>query len=397
MKPFHHLRILELASVLAGPSVGQFFAELGAEVIKVENPLTGGDVTRSWKLTTESSYNQLSAYFCSVNWGKKSLAIDIMTPDGQEIIHKLVQECDIVIASYKPGDAEKLRVDYQTLRQINPDLIYGHITGYGLDHPKVGYDAIIQAEAGFIFMNGEPEGNPIKMPVALMDILAAHHLKEGLLISLYNHLKTGKGAYISVSLIESAISSLANQATNWLQAGHLPNRMGSEHPNIAPYGSIFKTADQKLIIIAVGSDKQFFKLCEVISSHNLPLSEKFATNAARVANREELNLILIEKIGKWKKVDLLSALEQAQVPAGGVNNLQEVFNTVHGKNMILETVQNEIKYKGLRNFAATATFLENNLIIRPPYFGEHSQEILEKVLNIAPEKSNILKQKKIIF
>jgi crotonobetainyl-CoA:carnitine CoA-transferase CaiB-like acyl-CoA transferase len=396
--PFSQLRVLELASVLAGPSVGQFFAELGAEVIKVENPSTKGDVTRSWKLTKEDQSSDLSAYFCSVNWGKKSIAVDIANPEGVKIIHELVRKCDVVIASYKPGDAEKLQVDYETLKQINPRLIYGHITGYGPDSPKVGYDAIVQAEAGFIYMNGEPQGNPVKMPVALMDILAAHQLKEGILISLYNQLKTGEGSYVTVSLIDAAVSSLANQATNWLVADHLPQRMGSEHPNIVPYGSVYKTADDKLIILAVGNDKQFFKLCEVICSHNLPLSEKFATNQARVANRVELNAVLIEKIAQWQKVELLDALEKAQIPAGGVNNLQEVFENDYAKALVLESFNDGQNFTGLRNFIAKSPFLQSERGLScPPHLGQHSQNVLKNFINLDDEQINFLIQEKMIF
>ena len=167
------LKVLELASVLAGPGVGQFFAELGAEVIKVENARTGGDVTRSWKGAGEQTDDR-SAYFCAINWGKKSLALDFNNESDRKVIHALARNTDIVIASYKPGDAEKLGVDYKTLSAINPKLIYGQVTGYGSHNPRVGYDAVIQAEAGFMSMNGEPDRSSLKIPVALMDVLAGH-------------------------------------------------------------------------------------------------------------------------------------------------------------------------------------------------------------------------------
>src|SRR6478609_11070071 len=170
---FADLKVLELASVLAGPSVGQFFAELGAEVIKVENLKSGGDVTRTWKVSGEKE-GDLSAYFCSCNWGKKSIAVDLSSKEGKEIVQKLASKSDVVIASYKPGDAEKLGVAYEQLNNINPKLIYGQITGYGSDNNRVGYDAVIQAESGFMDMNGERGGDPLKMPVALIDVLAAH-------------------------------------------------------------------------------------------------------------------------------------------------------------------------------------------------------------------------------
>ena len=261
---FHELKVLELASVLAGPSVGQFFAELGAEVIKVENIHTGGDVTRTWKVKNEETDDR-SSYFCSVNWGKKSIAVDLNRKEGKAIIYKLVEKSDIVIASYKSGDAEKLGVDYKTLSSLNPHLIYGQISGFGSSNPRVGYDAVIQAEAGFMFLNGEPDGPSLKMPVALMDILAAHHLKEGILLALLRKNQTGKGDFLEVSLLQAAVSSLANQATNWLVAGVTPQKQGSAHPNIAPYGDIFRTLDGHEILLAIGSDRQFNSLCKILN------------------------------------------------------------------------------------------------------------------------------------
>src|SRR6478735_1388203 len=290
------LKILELASVLAGPGVGQFFAELGAEVIKVENVKTGGDVTRSWKLASEKEEEDRSAYFTSVNWGKKSLAIDLTSTSGKEIVQKLVAKADVVIASYKPGNAEKLGVAYLQLNKTNPKLIYGQITGYGLDNNRVGYDAVIQAESGFMDMNGERGGDPLKMPVALVDVLAGHQLKEGLLLALLKKEKTGDGSFVEVSLIQAAVASLANQASNWLVAKSLPARKGSLHPNIAPYGESFETKDQKRIILAVGSDRQFVDLCEVLKLSKLIVDIRFSTNQNRVVHRSALGETLGTKI-----------------------------------------------------------------------------------------------------
>ncbi|MBL7877640.1 MAG: CoA transferase, partial [Cyclobacteriaceae bacterium] len=275
---FQNLKVLELASVLAGPSVGQFFAELGASVIKVENLIAGGDVTRSWKSRGEQTDDR-SAYFCSVNWGKKSVAMDLNTLEGKSVVQKLAAASDLVIASYKPGDAEKLGVSYNQLRTTNEKLIYGQITGYGSDTDRVGYDAVIQAESGFMDLNGEAEGDPTKMPVALIDVLAAHHLKEGLLLALLKRERTGHGSFIEVSLIQAAVSSLINQASNWLVAKQLPSRQGSSHPNIAPYGDYFLTRDGKKILLAVGSDRQFLSLLKILKLEAHP---EFATNALRV-------------------------------------------------------------------------------------------------------------------
>jgi len=255
--PLEGLKVLELASVLAGPSVGMFFAELGATVIKIENITTQGDVTRKWKLAKENPNTDISGYFSCVNWGKYSFAVNLLEKEGLDIIYKLTAECDIVLVSYKPGDAEKLKVDYPTLKQYNQALIYSHITGYGLKNSRAGFDAIIQAESGFTYMNGNPGGPPTKMPVALMDVLAAHHLKEAILLALLYRERTGKGQYIEASLFKAGIASLANQATNWLVGKTIPERIGSDHPNIVPYGTIFKTSDNKEIVLAAGTDKQF--------------------------------------------------------------------------------------------------------------------------------------------
>ena len=205
------LKVLELANILAGPLVGQFCAELGADVIKVEQPGLG-DATRTWRLATESPDADYTAYFASANWGKRSIALDIGHHAGQEVVAKLAQHADIVIASYKPGDDARFGVDYESLKASNPGLIYLQIDAYGEGDDRPGFDAIIQAEAGFTFLNGEANGPPTKMPVALVDILAAHQLKEGLLLALLRRERDGKGSFVTTSLLGAATASLANQA-----------------------------------------------------------------------------------------------------------------------------------------------------------------------------------------
>src|SRR4051812_22080624 len=327
---FQNFKVIELASVLAGPSAGQFFAELGADVIKVENIHTNGDVTRSWKGAGEMT-DDCSAYFTSVNWGKKSLAVDLSHPEGKNIVHQLVKQADVVIASYKPGDAEKLKVDYETLSALNEGLVYGHITGYGSQNPRVGYDAVVQAEAGFMFMNGEQGGPSLKMPVALVDVLAGHHLKEGILLALLEKTKTGKGKYVSVSLLQAAVSSLANQASNWLVANKLPAKKGSAHPNIAPYGDTFKTNDNEEIILAVGSEKQFQDLCVILNLAHLHQNELFSSNQLRVENRKALNEHLESAIQNFQSSDLLRQIHAAKIPAGIIQNLKQVFEMPEAK------------------------------------------------------------------
>lgn len=369
---FKDLRVLELANVLAGPSVGQFFAELGAEVIKIENPKTSGDVTRSWKLAGEAADHSVSAYFSAANSGKKSMGLDLWNPADLSILHQLVAKSDVVIASYKAGDAEKLKVDYQTLKAINSTIIYGQITGYGDEDERVGYDAIVQAETGFMHMNGEPNGNSLKMPVALIDVLAAHHLKEAVLLAYINLLKTNEGAKVSVSLFDAAVSSLANQATNYLVAGHNPIKMGAEHPNIAPYGTVLKTADQKEILLAVGTNSQFQKLCQLLGIDEIAEDSRFKTNTVRVENRKSLNTILLDKAMLFQSVELIKKLNVAQVPAGKLQSVADVFAANEG--MILKSSQKNV---GLRNFAGELSFfVKNSHLAPPPKYDEHREEIL---------------------
>lgn len=370
------LKVLELASVLAGPGVGQFFAELGAEVIKVENSKTGGDVTRSWKLSSESKSDDRSAYFCSVNWGKKSLAIDLSSASGKEIIQKLAKQSDIVIASYKPGDAEKLGVSYFQLKALNPKLIYGQTTGYGSDNPNVGYDAVIQAESGFMEMNGELGADPLKMPVALIDVLAGHQLKEGLLLALLKREKTGEGSLVEVSLIQAAVASLANQASNWLVAKSLPTRKGSLHPNIAPYGESFETKDNRRIILAVGSDRQFADLCELLNLKELITDVRFSTNQNRVANRIALGEFLRTKIKERSSEELMTVIHQRKIPAGLIQNLKQVFEMKEAKELLFHA----------NGLTGVRTFVSNEVnddkssftMLPPPKLGEHNEEILSR-------------------
>ena len=377
---FKDIKVLELASVLAGPSVGQFFAELGAEVIKVENSKTGGDVTRTWKGAGEQTDDR-SAYFCSVNWGKKSIAVDLTTQEGKHIVQQLASKSDIVIASYKPGDAEKLGVAYEQLKANNTELIYGQITGYGSKDPRVGYDAVVQAEAGFMFMNGEIEGNSLKMPVALIDVLAGHQLKEGLLLALLNKERKRTGCLVEVSLLQTALASLANQSSNYLLAGKIPHKQGSTHPNIAPYGDVFVTQDKKEVLLAVGNDVQFNALCELLGSGQMGAMPQFSSNEARVVNRSMLQSLLQQAIGQWKSEVLMPQFHARKIPAGIIQNIQQAFEMTQAKEIMMEHPDR----KGVRTFVAnflTPDFKPHTFnLTPPPHLGENSQEIMKAISN----------------
>jgi crotonobetainyl-CoA:carnitine CoA-transferase CaiB-like acyl-CoA transferase len=382
--------VLELASVLAGPGVGQFFAELGAEVIKVENLKTSGDVTRSWKSADERSDDR-SAYFCSVNWGKQSIAVDLIRPEGRNIVQRLARRSHIVITSYKPGDAEKLGVDYATLSKDRPELIYGEITGYGSESQRVGYDAIIQAEAGFMYMNGDPGSRSLKMPVALMDILAGHQLKEGLLLAMLEKEKTGMGRRVEVSLIQAAVASLANQASNYLVAGRLPRKQGSSHPNIAPYGDIFLTADDQEILLAVGTDKQFSQLTKLLKISDICNNLSFETNVLRVQNRVGLNDILAKAIRQFQAANLLNTLHTEKIPAGLIRNMAEVIAQPEVKEIMITSDH----FRGIRTYVARAGG-DSSHILPPPRLGEHTNVILEKLLKISPKEVKSLVERRVV-
>ncbi|OJJ23744.1 carnitine dehydratase [marine bacterium AO1-C] len=333
---FKDLKVVELASVLAGPAVGMFFAELGAEVIKIENKTTNGDVTRRWKLPKEDQNSEYSAYYCSVNWGKKEQLLNLKETTDQQIVKELIGSADVVITNYKAGAAEKLGMDAVTLQQLNPRLIYAYLSAFGETSHRTAFDVVLQAEAGFLFMTGEPDRDPVKMPVALIDILAAHQLKEAILLALYQRLQTGKGSYVSVSLLEAALASLANQATNWLMGGHIPQRMGTQHPNIAPYGDIFYTKDEKPVILAVGTEKQFVALCDCLNISEVATNEQFSQNQTRVQNRASLKEVLSPAIKRYLMDDLMQAFHTQGVPAGQIRTMPEVFEQPKAQEMILE-------------------------------------------------------------
>lgn len=384
---FGGLQVIELASVLAGPSVGQFFAELGAEVIKIENLKTHGDITRTWKGKNEPD-GDISAYFSSVNWGKKSIAVDLSLPAGQEVMQALASRADMVIASFKPGDATKLGVDFQTLILLNPGLIYGQITGYGSENERVGYDAIIQAEAGFMDMNGELGGSPLKMPVALVDVLAAHHLKEALLLAMLRRQKTGKGDLVEVSLIQAAVASLANQAANWLVAKSLPIRQGSSHPNIAPYGDHFVAKDGKSVLLAIGSDLQFQKLCTLLNRDELAFDSRFESNAARVKNREELYALIQLSISQVDSREFISQCNSLKIPVGAIQNMKEVFEMDEARQLLMHSGA----IAGVRGYVGHSMGALPKLshILPPPAFGQHTHEILGEKLSFSTEKLAML-------
>jgi crotonobetainyl-CoA:carnitine CoA-transferase CaiB-like acyl-CoA transferase len=368
--PLEGLVVVEFANVLAGPLVGQFCAELGARVIKVEPP-GGGDPTRGWYLSSESRDSDVTAYFASANWGKASIALDLNDDGDRSTARRLARVADVVVVGYKPGDEARFGLDYARLSADNPGLIYLQITAYGTDDPRPGFDAIIQAEAGFTFMNGLPTGPPVKMPVALMDLLAAHQLKEGLLLALLKKARTGAGSCLATSLLGSATASLANQASNYLHAGVVPGRMGSEHPNIVPYGTIFLTRDGREFVVAVGTERQFVAFAAALGLEEIAAQARFSSNAERVRNREALNALLAERIGALTASAVAEAMTARKVPFGFVNDMAAVFEQPAARAQRFDGAP------GVRTVALTGDIEGVKTLSPPPHLDGDRAAILE--------------------
>ncbi|NNJ47367.1 MAG: CoA transferase [Acidimicrobiia bacterium] len=379
---FERLLVVELASVLAGPAVGMFFAELGSRVIKVENPATGGDVTRSWRSPAED-LQAPAAYFSAINWGKESIAVDLRTEAGRAVVHDLVRQADVVVASYKKGDAARFGMDFRTVSDLNARLIYADVTAYGDDDPRVGYDAVIQAETGFTSMNGTEESGPLKMPVALMDLLAGHQLKEGILAALLERAESGRGRRVSVSLFESGLASLANQASNCLMTGVVPQRLGSAHPNIVPYGTSYRCGDGGYIVLAVGSDRQFQRLVRCLGDEGLGADPRFSTNSARVRNRAEIEARLSALVAEWDRRPLFDRLRAEDVPAGEVRNVREALSDPTGAPLVLSdgAGASAVRTTVFGEGTEPATDLTG-----PPALSEHAYPLLSDLLEYTDDR-----------
>lgn len=279
--------------------------------------------------------------------------LDFSEPKDLEKTFLFLENADIVIANFKPGAAERWGLDADSLRQKFPKLIYAQIDAFpgGTDRPA--FDIVLQAEAGFLFMTGEPGRTPVKMPVALIDLLAAHQLKEGILLALLHRAESGKGAIVRTSLLEAALASLANQASNYLMAGHIPQPMGTLHPNIAPYGDIFSCSNGQLIVLAIGTERQFRNLCTTLGLPDLPKDSRFASNSARVQNRESLNQVLQKAISQHTLSDLLAQFQSLGLPAAQIRDMASVFEMPEAQKMILEGEAFGIKTQAVKTVAFT--------------------------------------------
>lgn len=312
-----------------------FFAELGARVVKIENQRAGGDVTRKWKLPVEDPSSPVSAYFSSVNWGKEHHWIDLKNATDRIAFDAWVSKADVLITNHLADDAEKLGLQRERLHALNQRLVHGHIKGFAAQPRRPAFDVVLQAETGYISMTGTDPSHLAKLPIALIDVLAAHQLKEGILLALLQRERTGKGAYVEVSLEEAALTGLINQASNQLMTGTVAKPLGTLHPNIAPYGELFTCADGERMILAVGSDAQFAGLCKVIGRTELIVDPRFERNVERVRNRETLAAELDRTIATWERPALLRALLDAEVPAGALNRIDQALTSDPARRMIL--------------------------------------------------------------
>ncbi|KQV28357.1 CoA-transferase [Rhizobium sp. Root1203] len=390
--PLRGIRVIELARVLAGPWAGQMLADLGADVIKVENP-DGGDDTRQWGppfVESADGGNLSAAYYHSTNRGKRSVTADLKSDEGRALVRRLVATADVVIENFKVGGLVKYGLDYESLKKINPKLIYCSITGFGQTGPYAGlagYDYIVQGMSGFMSITGEPEGQPMKAGVAIADIFTGIYAVSAIEAALIHALKTGEGQLVDMALLDVQSAVLANQNMNYLISGRPPTRLGNAHPNISPY-EVVPTADGYLIL-AIGNDGQFGRLCSILGLETAADDERFSTNRARVANRDEVRRLVSTETLKRQKADLLRSCEENAVPAGAINTIEEMF------------ADPQIEARGLRidlrDSAGTVIPGVRTPVVlsqtplryeRPsPRLGEHQEEVLAELAELEGKRS----------
>jgi len=397
-----HVRVLDLTRVLAGPWASQVLADLGAEVIKVERPGTGDD-TRGWGppylRDARGEETPESAYFVSANRGKKSITVDLARPEGQEIVRRLSATSDVVLENYKAGALDRYGLGYLRLAELNPRLVYCSITGFGQDGPyrdRAGYDFLIQGMGGLMSITGEPDGEPMKVGVAITDILTGMYAATAVLAALAHRERSGRGQSIDLALLDVQVAMLANQAQSYLVTGQPPGRLGNSHPSIVPYRA-FATKDGH-IVLAVGNDGQFARFCAVAGRPELARDPRFGTNAARVRNRMELESVLATVIAGRSSREWIEALDAATVPCGPINDLTQVFADpqVRHRGMRIETphavagtvpmVRSPIR------FSQTPVRAD----VPPPLLGQHTTEVLMDILRMSAAEVEALREQRVI-
>ncbi|MDB5759925.1 MAG: CoA transferase [Burkholderia sp.] len=401
-----HIRVLDLTRVLAGPWCAQNLADLGADVIKVERPGAGDD-TRSWGppyLKDENGEDTTeAAYYLAANRGKRSITLDISSPEGQQIVRDLVRHCDVVLENYKVGQLKKYGLDYDALRAIRPDLVFCSVTGFGQDGPyahRPGYDFIIQGMGGFMSITGErddlPGGGPQKAGIAISDLMTGMYASIAVLAALTHRDRTGEGQFIDMALLDVQVAMMANMATNFLSSGNPPVRWGNAHPNIVPYQT-FATADGH-IIVAVGNDGQYRKFVNAGGRPDLADDPRFATNPERVRNRDLLVPLLAHMVKTRTKQEWIDLLEQAGVPCGPINRLDEVFDNpqVQARGMKIELPHPAAGHVSLVRSPMKMSATPPRHDAPPPLLGQHTDEVLADLLGQNSQQIAALRAKGVI-
>jgi formyl-CoA transferase len=406
MGALSHIRVLDLSRVLAGPWCAQNLADLGAQVIKVERPGAGDD-TRHWGPPFAKDPNGQdtteSAYYISINRNKKSITLDISTPEGQAIVRDLVKTSDVVIENYKVGQLAKYGLDYLSLCAIKPNLIYCSITGFGQSGPyqhRPGYDFILQGMGGFMSITGEadhlPGGGPQKAGVAIVDLFTGMYASSAILAAVIHRDRSGEGQYIDMALLDTQVAMLANISSNYLCSGVSPHRWGNAHPNVVPYQT-FQTSDS-WIIVAVGNDSQFRNFVKAGNREALADDPRFATNPARIEHRAALIPLLVEMVKEKTKAQWITLLEAAGVPCGPINNLQEVFEN---EQVIARGIEMHVPHPtaGTMKLVASPMRLSKTPVevrMPPPLLGQHTDEVLRNELGMSASQINELYQRGIV-
>ncbi len=401
-----HIRVLDLSRILAGPWASQMLADLGADVIKVERPGAGDDTRKwgpPWLIDAAGNATTESAYFSCANRGKRSITLDITTSQGQELIRELVKKSDVLLENYKVDGLKKYGLDYESLRQANPKLIYCSITGFGQTGPlkhRAGYDFMIQAMGGLMSVTGVPDNQagagPQKVGVALADVMTGLYASNACMAALLRREHSGVGQHIDLALLDVQVATLANQASNFLSSGHVPMRLGNAHPNIVPYQS-FATSDGHFVL-AVGNDSQFTRLCDLLGRSEWADASLYGTNANRVRLRIELVALLEPCFVQQGTEYWIHELEKVSIPCGPINTIDQVFanEQVNSRGM-QQTVEHPTA--GEVNLVANPIRLSESPVVEsvaPPLLGEHTDEVLRDVLGLSSVDIDSLKYKRIL-
>lgn len=406
MGALSHVRVLDLTRVLAGPWCTQTLADLGADVIKIERPGAGDD-TRHWGPPYAKDANGQdsteAAYYLAVNRNKRSITLDISSPEGRSLVCEMVKKCDVLVENYKVGQLARYGLDYDSLKQINPGLVYCSITGFGQTGPyapRPGYDFIVQGIGGFMSITGErhcqPGGGPQKAGVAVVDLFTGAHATIGILAALSHRERTGEGQYVDIGLLDVQVAMMANMASNYLATGSPPVRWGNAHPNIVPY-QVFKASDG-WVIIACGNNRQFRKLVEAGGESHLSEDPRFATNPQRVRNRDMLVQLLEPMLLRKTRAWWIKTLEAVDVPCGPINDLSEVFDDpqVQARQMRLDMPHPTAGHISVPASALKLGLTPVEYRSPPPLLGEHTHNVLRELTGIADSALFDLQQRNII-